>query len=152
MESDPRFDDEYRRVLVHGEHPVPMDFHAFCRLEGRVGVERSNESARIPGYLFANGKGTRAELDDAKALGTRFVRFSETTLKGVELPAGSWRFKPVGEGSFELSARQQSGVRKAVRLREGAVLVLAEPRPIDITVVTRPPAFLTEIVAQQIDD
>lgn len=152
MESDPRFDDGYRRVHVHGDHPVPMDFHAFCRLEGRVGVERLDDSARIPGYLFANGKGTRAELDDAKALGTRFVRFSQTTLKGVELPAGSWRFKPVGDGTFELSARRQSGSTSAVRLREGAVLVLAEAGPIDITVVARPPAFLTEIVAQRIDD
>ena len=39
-----RFDQAYRRVLMHGDHPVPTDFYAFCRLEGRVGIERSDES------------------------------------------------------------------------------------------------------------
>ncbi len=152
METDPRFDQEYRRVLFHGDDPVPIDFYAFCRLEGRLGIERANGSVRIPGYLFASGKGTRAQLDETKPLGTRFLRFSETTLNGVELPPGKWRVMPVGDGSFELSARPLSRSARTVRLPEAAVLVLAETGLVDITVVARPPALLAEIVVERVVD
>ncbi len=150
IETDPRFDHDYRRVLMHGDHPVPTDFYAFCRLEGRVGVERSGDSVRIPGYLFADGKGTRAQTDGTKPLGARFERFSEATLERVELPAGTWRFTPVGDGAFELSACPLSTGARPVRLREDAVLVLAESSVLDVAVTASPPALLVEVFAERV--
>lgn len=152
MKADPRFRELYRRVQIHGEYPVPVDFHAFLLLEGRVGVQRSEGSVVIPGHLLADGKGARAELDDRKALGTRFTGDVEVTVDGIALDAGAWRFTSKGDGSFELAVRGRSEPSQVVRGAQSVELVLAQPELVDITVVASPRAFLTEVLAERTGD
>lgn len=149
MEADPRFHQWYRPVRIRGEHPVPRIFTIYCHLEGRVGVQRSDGLAVIPGYLFGRGKGTEAQLDTARTFGTRFLQPAEASLDGIELPAGTWRLTADGAGPFRLSARRQSDGGTATRASEGIELTLEEPGLVDITVLASPPAFLTEVVARR---
>jgi len=149
MNADPRFHEWYRRVRIRGEHPVPRVFTIYCHLEGRVGVQRSDGLAVIPGYLFGTGKSTEAQLDAARTLGTRFLQPAEGSLDGIELPAGTWRLTAGGSGPFRLSARRQSDGATATHASEGIELMLEEPGLVDITVLANPPAFLTEVVARR---
>ena len=151
MNADPRFRQLYRRVRIRGEHPVPTSFFIFCRLDGRVGVQRSEDLVTIPGYLFAKDKGTEAQLDAAKTLGTRFLQGTEAPLDGLELPAGTWHLTAVGTGPFRLSARPQSGRAIATQASDGSELLLEKPGLVDIRVLASAPAFLTEVVARRVD-
>ena len=150
MKADPRFRGRYRRVLLHGEQPVPLHFYAFSRLEGRVGARRSEGQVVIPGYLFAEGKGTRGELDERGALGTRFLEHTEGTLEGVELPEGVWRVSAKGVGSFEVSVLRRSDEGAAAPGDGTAEIATEQPGLVDITVAADPPAFLTKVTARRV--
>jgi hypothetical protein len=121
-------------VLLYGEDPVPQHFFVFARLEGRTGAWRSDAEVVIPGYLFAGDEGTRAELDDTRALGTRFLQQTETTLDRIELPGGLWRIETEGIGDFE----------HAVELET------SQAGPVDITIAAAPPAFLTQVTLRRV--
>jgi hypothetical protein len=152
MEADPRFHELYRRVRIRGEDPVPTRFNIFCRLDGRVGVQRSDGLVTIPGYLFASAKGTEAQLDHAKTLGTRFVDPIAGVMNGVELSAGTWHLTAGGTGSFRVAVRRQSDGATGTPLPEGVEIVLEEPGRVDFTIAGSSPAFLTEVLARRIDE
>jgi len=150
MNADPRFREWYRRVRILGEEPVLTRFSIHCRLEGRVGVQRSESSVAIPGHLFASAKGTQARLDGAKTLGTTFLTTVEGVVEGIELPGGTWRFTASGSGPFQLSANRQSDRASARQVPNGVELTLEETDRVDVAVVAAPPAFLTGVVAHRV--
>jgi hypothetical protein len=152
MEADPRFHELYRRVGIRGEDPIPTHFNVFCRLEGRVGVQRSEGLVTIPGYLFAGVKGTQAELDAAKTLGTRFLETVEGAVNGVELPAGTWYLTAGSTGPVQLSARRQSDGTTGTPVADGVELIVEEPALVDLAVAGSAPSFLTEVQARRIDE
>jgi len=152
MEADPRFHELYRRVRMRGEDPVPTRFSIFCRLEGRVGVQRLEGLVTVPGYWFASVKDTEAQLDAAKTLGTRFLHPVEGGVDGVELPAGTWHLAATGTGSLRLSARRQADGVTGTRVSDGVELVLEAPTLVDLVVAGSSSAFLTEVVARRIDE
>jgi hypothetical protein len=152
MSADPRFRALYRRVRMRGEEPTPVRFNIFCRLEGRVGVQRDEGMVKIPGHLFASVKHAQAQLDARQSLGTRFVEPVQGTLEGAELSEGTWRLSAIGTGAFRLSARRQTDGRTAHAVADGIELTLEEPALIDIVVAGDPPAFLTEVIARRIGD
>lgn len=144
MEQDPRFHEWYRMVRMYGEHPTPMRFNIFSRVEGRVGLRRSQDEVVVPGYLFASTKGAQAELE-GDILGTRFTEFVEGVVEGIELAAGAWRITPTGAGPFVISARSEAGKRATTRADDDTVLNLAEPSRIQVAVKGPPGGFLTKI-------
>jgi hypothetical protein len=152
MEADPRFHELYRRIRIRGDEPVPTRFSIFCRVEGRVGVRRSDGLVTVPGYWFASVKGTEAQLDAAKTLGTRFLDPVEGGVDGIELPAGTWHLSATGTDPLRLSARGQSDDMTGTLVSDGVELVLEEPTLVDFTVAGSSPAFLTEVVARRIDE
>jgi len=152
MDADPRFHELYHRVRIRGEDPVPTRFSIFCRLEGRVGVQRSARSVTIPGYLFASAKGAEAQLDADKTLGTRFLEPVAGAVAGVGLPAGTWHFSARGTDPLRLAVRRQSNGTHGTLVSDGIELMLEESGPIDVTVAGSSPAFLTEVVARRIDE
>jgi hypothetical protein len=152
MSADPRFHAQYRRVRLRGEEPTPVRFNIFCRLEGRVGVLRSDGMVRFPGYLFASVKHAQAELDARHKLGTRFVEPVQGALRGVELSEGTWHLSAIGTGAFRLSARRQEDGDTAHAVPDGIELRVQKPGPIDVAVIGDPPAFLSEVVARRIGD
>lgn len=149
MDADPRFHAWYRRVRMVGDDPVPVHFNIYCRLEGRVGIERANDRLTIPGFLFAAAKGTQARIDEENRLVMQFVAPVQTTLAGIELAAGTWQIRAVGEGALRLSAQQQSNGVTAAPTRDGVELVMTEPGLVDITVTGAAAAFVSEVVAER---
>jgi hypothetical protein len=152
MSADPRFHAQYRRVRMRGEEPTPVRFNIFCRLEGRVGVLRSDGMVRIPGYLFATVKHAQAELDARQRLGTRFVEPVQGVLRGIELSEGAWHLSAIGTGELRLSARRQQDGGTARAVPDGIEITLQDPGPIDIAVIGDPPASLSEVVARRTGD
>jgi hypothetical protein len=106
----------------------------------------------IPGHLFASAKGTEAQLDTAKTLGTRFLEVVEGAVEGVELPTGTWRLTARGTGPLQLSARRQSDGAAATRVPDGVELRLDERGRVAVAVVGGSSAFLTEVVARRTGD
>jgi len=152
MEADPRFHELYRRIRIRGDDPVPTRFNIFCRLEGRVGVQRSDGLVTVPGHWFASVKGAEAQLDAAKTLGTRFLDPVEGRVDGVELSAGTWHLTAAGTDPLRLSAHRQSDGMTGTRVSGGVELVLEEPALVGLAVAGSSPAFLTEVVARRIDE
>ena len=150
MKADPRFRERYRRVLLYGEQPVPLHFYVFSRLEGRVGVQRSEGQVVIPGYLFAEGKGTQGELGDDGALGARFLEQAEPTLEGIELQEGVWQVSAKGAGHVEVFVSHQSNAAGAGPRAGGVEIKIEQSGLVDITVAAGPPAFLSKITARRI--
>ncbi len=152
MEADPRFADWYRLANFYAADPVPLSFGIFCRLEGRVGVQRSDEVIRIPGYLFASTEGAKARFDPSGALGTTFAGAISARLIKVELPAGAWRIATQGSGPFVLSVRRHPD-GETVSGRRGSVdIAFDEPGPIDLSVVGNPASFLTGVIVRRVSD
>jgi hypothetical protein len=150
MADDPRFEAWYRRVRVRGEEPVPTRFNLFMHLGGRVGVERSEDRVRVPGYFFAGVRGVEAQLggtDDAPTLGARFLAPVETRLEGVELAAGTWRIRAQGAGSLDVAARALSGSAAST---PKDVLVLDRATTVALTVRGEPGALVTGVVATRV--
>lgn len=152
MDADPRFHALYRRVRMRGEDPFPTRFNVFCRLEGRLGVQRSEGLLRIPGYLFASVKDTEAQLDASKTLGTRFDKSVEGAVEGIELAAGTWHLSAEGTGPFRLSARRRVDGAKSTPVSDGVALHLERAGLIDVAVAGSPPAFLTEVLVRRVGD
>jgi hypothetical protein len=149
MEADPRFADRYRLVNLHGDDPVPLSFGVFVRVEGRVGLERSDSEIQIPGYLFASTEGVEARLDSSGTLETVFAETLAGELKNVELRAGVWQISTKGSGPFALWARRQSD-GESFSSEDGSLeFVVDETGPIDLTVVGDPKSRLVEVVAHR---
>lgn len=150
MEADPRFHQHYRRVRVRGEEPVPVRFNIHVRLDGRVGIERTDETVAIPGYLLARAKGTRAELDRDDGLRTHFIGPVHTDLEGIPLGPGTWRIRVNGEGGFAVGARRRSDGQAAVQVREGMELRLDSADLVDLEIGAQPPSFISSVTLQRI--
>jgi hypothetical protein len=131
---------------------VSLRFNIFCRIDGRVGIERSPRLVAIPGYFFASAKETQAQLESHHRLGTRFLAAATGAVEGIELPAGSWRFSPVGTGTLRVSVRRESDRVEGARQGQAAELRLEEPGRVELKVSGTPPAFLAEVRAERIGD
>jgi hypothetical protein len=152
MASNAEFSKSYRLVRARGERPVPRVFFVFVRLEGRVGIRRSDDLVSIPGYLFANRRGTAATLDDADELSAELLHGLEVTLEQIELPAGTWRLTWRGRGPFRLSARTHEQGIHSDRVPRGVELSLTKPSAIDISIVGERGSRLSEVVARRVAD
>ena len=150
MRDAPRFLEEYRRVLFVGEEPIPQRFYAFVRMSGKIGIQRTEDTVTIPGFFFANKRGTVAELDDANEFETKFEGLAAPTVKEVKLAAGTWQLKTKGSGHFGLSVRYSG---RSVADDSGVVeLTLTYPGLLDITVVASEPATLSAVSAHRLED
>ncbi len=150
MAADPRFHAWYRRVRMFGDDPVPLRFNIHCRLEGRVGLERTDGRVTIPGFLFASAKGTQARLDEEGNLAAWFVAPVQTTLPGVELEAGRWRLRVKGSGALHLALRRQADGGAATPTTDGVELVMREPGLVDIAITGAEAASINEVVAERV--
>lgn len=150
MNADPRFHAWYRRVRMFGDDPVPLRFSIYCRLEGRVGVERGDRRVAVPGFLFASANGTQARLDEDGRLATWFLAPVETTLAGVELGAGTWRLGIDGSGTLRLAATRQSDGARARAADGGLEITMNAPGLVDIAVTGAETASVRKVVAERV--
>ena len=149
MEADPDYHASYRRVRMVGDDPVKVRFNIHCRLEGRVGVKRTDDTVIVPGYLFASAKGTHARLE-GDMLVLRFAAPVPTSLSGVAFEAGTWRLSAAGDGPIGLSATAHAGQVFAAPVDGELELVLEEPAQVDLTVGGDPRVTVREVVARRV--
>jgi hypothetical protein len=147
MEADPRFTDWYRRVNLYAYDPRNVRSVIWVRLEGRIGLQRSDAEIRIPGYFFASADGVDARLDSSGELRTVFKDAVSAPLNNIELPAGVWRLETRGSGPFPLSVRRHSDGEIFSSEEGNLEFVVDEPGAVDLTVMGQPEAFLVEVVA-----
>jgi hypothetical protein len=149
MEADPRFAERYRLVNLYADDPEPISFGIFCRLEGPVGVERSDVAIRIPGYFFASAEGIEARFDSSGTLGTTFAETLSARLMQVEMPAGAWRIATQGSGPMMLSVRSHPDGETVTGRRGSLDFTHDEAGPIDLSVVGNPKSVLTGVIARR---
>jgi arabinofuranosyltransferase len=148
MRDLPRFVEEYSRIRVGGAEPVSHRFYAFVRVGGTIGIQHTDDTVTIPGFLFANKKGTIAELNDANELETRFEGLAAPTVKGVRFAAGTWQLRTTGNGDFVLSIL--SGGRTITEDDDVVEFTLAHSARLDIMVVASEPATLFAVMARRL--
>jgi arabinofuranosyltransferase len=147
MEADSRFTDWYRPVNLYAEDPRNVRSVIWVRLEGRIGLQRSDAEIRIPGYFFASAEGVDARLDSSGELRAVFKDAVSAPLNNIELPAGVWRLETHGSGPFPLSVRRHSDGESFSSEEGNLEFVIDEPGAVDLTVMGQPESFLVEVVA-----
>jgi arabinofuranosyltransferase len=147
MMADPRFGDEYRLAVLSLDDPVRVRSSIYIRLEGRVGIERSDDAIRIPGYLFASTQGADARFDASGTLGTLFADGVTVQLAEVDLTPGVWRFETEGTGHLALTVRKHSEDETASGELSILDFAIDEAGAVDVGVTGGPNAFLRSVNA-----
>lgn len=139
MMANPTFHQRYQLVLV--EHQGTRG-NLYVKLDGRVGVRRTDRKVTIPGYLFAGE-------DPATLRGESFVRSirpDAPVSTVVRLEPGIWSLDAdpmVPETSFAC------GGRSAMRLL-GAKRTLRVPRPANVRIALGVPADAAPLLLEQV--
>jgi len=140
MLKDPRFHRMYQLVVV--EHQGTRG-DLYFKLDGRVGVRRTDGKVTIPGYLFTGDN--PAVLRGQSFVGT--IRPDAPVSMVVRLERGTWSLDTdpmVAETSFAC------GGRSAMRLSGGFTRALDVPRPVDVRVALGVPAGAAPLLLEQV--
>jgi len=101
MMSDPRaeFTSTFRPVTIECERPMHVVSVIWMRAEGgAIGIERSEERIRIPGYLFSENEASRARLDAEGQMGVQVLSRKPAEFSGLRVPPGRWVVRVEGSG------------------------------------------------------
>ena len=102
MTKDPNgeFASTFRAVTLECVAPRPVTSIIWMRTEGGpIGVERSGDRIRIPGYLFSDNTRSRARLDDQGRLGVAVLPQTSAEIAGLSVPPGTWTVRVEGTGA-----------------------------------------------------
>ncbi len=94
LRDDPRFREQYERVLFEGFEPYRVPTRTFVRREGRVGIERRGEFVRHPAHLLT---GATAQPGPDGGIVARLPAGMEVSTQPLELASGRWRVRLVPE-------------------------------------------------------
>lgn len=101
MMADPRarFTSTFRAVTVECERPRHVVSVIWMRTEGgAIGIQRSEDRVRIPGYLFTDVERSRARLDPEGRLGVAVYPGLPAIFSGLLVPPGRWLVRIEGSG------------------------------------------------------
>ena len=141
MMEDPRaeFTSTFRPVTIECERPRHVVSLIWMRTEGgAIGIERSQDRIRIPGYLFSDNPPSRARLDPEGRLGVavspgKFAQFS-----GLLVPPGAWAARVQGSGAAVTLDIQGTGTGTLFASgRTGSSFSTPGARPTDLTIQLR---------------
>jgi arabinofuranosyltransferase len=126
MQRRARFWREYRQVrFLAAEAGRTVGMLAWLRLQGRLGIERAPGRVRIPGHLFCNLPGSRAQLDSSGRLGMPVRPGRPVQLAGLPLEPGDWWLEVEAEAPAKIAVRLSGGT--VVVSEPGAALRLSVP-------------------------
>ena len=92
MAATPSFQSEYRLLLFRYNG---VDAKLWTRIEnGRLGVVRTTDAIRIPGYLLATNEGVRGTLD-ASGHPVAQLEYGTASIADVYFPEGLWKLSLV---------------------------------------------------------
>jgi hypothetical protein len=121
MMEDPsaEFTATFRPVTIECEQPRHVISLLWMRTEGgAIGMTRSEDQIRIPGYLFSDNEQSRAKLDAEGRLGVVVFPDKSAELSGLSVPPGRWVVRAVGsrdavsitaESSYSVDYRELGG-------------------------------------------
>lgn len=97
------FYSTFRPVTFECDRPVHVNSIVWVRVEGgSVGIRRSADRIRIPGYLFSANRSSRASLDDEGRLGVGVTRQNPAGYTKLSIPSGTWAARTEGSGGIFL--------------------------------------------------
>ena len=101
MMADPRaeFTSTFRPVTLECERPMRVVSVIWMRTEGgAIGIERTEDQIRIPGYLFSDNEASRARLDGEGRMGVTVLPRKPAEFSGLLVPPGQWALRVEGSG------------------------------------------------------
>src|SRR5688572_23388405 len=138
LEVDPRFQRDYVFVLLADGPGLEPSSYLWFRKEGRIGIARSADEVRIPGFLFTGPRVHSFPIADGRRLAALVGGNRPARLAGVSMPAGTWGVAAVSEPVVRLRIERSSD---GATLAEGdgvLTLDLAEPALIDLELLAPP--------------
>jgi hypothetical protein len=147
MVGMPEFREYYRLVFYRS---AGVDAALWTRIEnGRLGIVRTPDTIRVPGYLLASRQGVRAVLNSAGEPVASLER-GEAAIEDVRLPPGVWDVSLQATASSRARILASSGPGAQV---EGVDAVRIESSGGPITFkVAGGPALINEIVAKRVGE
>ena len=100
-DSSAHFYPTFRPVTFECDRPVPVNSIVWVRAEGgAVGIQRSTDRIRIPGYLFTANTSSRARLDEEGRLGVGVSPEGPAGYSNLSIPPGTWVARADGSGDI----------------------------------------------------
>lgn len=152
MLAHPRFHETYQLMRYHTPAPPELRGELWVRREDSVlGIVRTADALRIPGWLLAERSGV-TELHEG-----RFQALVSAVDPGwmasVAVPAGRWRVKVLPERPWTVGALCDG--RSAPRMGSGPlILEVTGAERVDLLVGTRTPegGFVSELLLERTED
>ncbi len=121
--ADPRFVERYRVVTFEGRKPHKFRANLWVRIEGPIGIERTEGRIEIPAFLLSERKYTVARLDKQGRLGIDVSPGKPAQIKGLRLdPTTTWNIQIDATGG-PVSARLGADGLLAVKSPERKAFV-----------------------------
>ncbi|HKQ19335.1 MAG TPA: hypothetical protein VJW75_06265 [Candidatus Eisenbacteria bacterium] len=146
MMADPRaeFTSTFRPVTLECERPMHVVSIIWMRTEGgAIGIERTEDRIRIPGYLFSDNEASRARLDAGGRMGVTVFPLKPAEFSGLLVPPGRWALRVQGTGGAVTTWVEVSGTG-APSASEGTGTTFTtggeEPTRVDVWLGTLDPA------------
>lgn len=144
------FRASYRLVTLAAEQPHAFTFQPWVRLEGRAGIQRTEDTVEVPAHLLMATGRTVARADSAGELLVDLGPGTRIGLAQLQLPAGSWRLETVPAGEVRITAGV-SGTRRRIAMGPAPVTLEISPdtaaRSIDVLLESPRPTTVKRLVA-----
>lgn len=147
MKRSRDFRRDYRLVTFRTDGDRPMSSQMWTRLEGAVGVRRTDDSIEVPGYLLSHGKKSHAKHDEQGNLYLQVTAKRPGRLRSFEIGPGSWTIHVDSEGG--VPAWKVMGEGRVLASEDGPQMTLQSATSVTITMRTRdggPPVELRRVV------
>lgn len=100
-DSTAHFQSIFRPVTFECDRPVHVNSIVWVRAEGgSVGIRRSSDRIRIPGFLFSANRWSRASLDSEGRLGVEITPQTPAGYTKLAIPPGTWAVRTEGSGGI----------------------------------------------------
>jgi arabinofuranosyltransferase len=106
--ADPRFAGHYQLIHIDAGPPDPIRAGIYIRrIDGKLGMERSDDQMTVPAYLATINDANSVRLIDGQAQ-LVIAPHGSAHFAAIPLGSGSWRATLKGAGAARLSARTSS--------------------------------------------
>jgi hypothetical protein len=109
MVREPEWRAHYRRVQFETPAaPTVLRATAFVRIDGRIGLERTDERIHLPPYVMSNDGKPLVRLGANDRLHALLKPGEGARFEGLVVPEGRWRFTAEASGEVILRVRPES--------------------------------------------
>jgi arabinofuranosyltransferase len=107
--ADPRFPAHYQLIHIDAGPPNPIRAGLYIRrIDGKLGIVRSGDQERVPGYLAATNNANAVRLIDNRAQ-LVIPPHGSAQFPAIPLDRGIWKLTASGAGAAQLTVRSAAG-------------------------------------------